>query len=193
MIGLRGRIADALSPSEAQHTRILRVLRDALPPEAMVMGDACQLAYTGAYQFPVAMPRRWHYAAGYCALGYAFPNAIGAKIANPDVPVLAIAGDGGAMFTIQELTTAAELKLPIPYIIWENGGLKQIQDDMRAGNVPRVGVDGINPDFLGLARAMHCLAVEPGSVEEFANAITEALSADRPTLILIHENAEWLT
>ncbi len=78
-------------------------------------------------------------------------------------------------------------------IVWENGGLKQIQDDMRAGNVPRVGVDGINPDFLGLARAMHCVAAEPGSAEGFASAVTEALAADRPTLILIHENAEWLT
>ena len=191
--GLRGRIADGLSSSEAQHMRVLRVLREALPLEAMVMGDACQLVYSGAFQFPVSMPRRWHYAAGYCALGYAFPNAIGAKIANPDVPVVAIAGDGGAMFTIQELVTAAELKQPIPYIIWENGGLKQIQDDMRAGNVPRVGVDGINPDFLGLARAMHCLAVEPDSADGFANAIIEAQSVERPTLILLHENSEWLT
>lgn len=189
---LKREIAGALTASEERHSLLLRILREALLPEAMVMGDACQLVYTGAFHFPVPMPRRWHYAAGYCALGYAFPNAIGAKLANPDLPVVAIAGDGGSMFTIQELVTAAELRLPIPLIVWENGGLKQIQDDMRAGNVPRVGVDGINPDFVGLARAMHCLAAEPDSAEEFVEAVAAALTADRPTLILVHENAEWL-
>jgi thiamine pyrophosphate-dependent acetolactate synthase large subunit-like protein len=189
---LRAEIAGDLTPSEERHTRLLRALRPALPPEAMVMGDACQLTYTGAFHFPVEMPKRWHYGAGYCPLGYALPNAIGAKLAQPERPVLAIAGDGGAMFTIQELVTAAELRLPIPLILWENGGLKQIQDDMRAGNVPRVGVDGINPDFLALARAMHCHAEAPGSLDMFAGAVTYALAADRPTLILVHEEAEWL-
>ena len=189
---VRSEIARALTPSEEQHTRLLSALRTALPAEAIIIGDACQLTYTGAFQFPVELPRRWHYAAGYCALGYALPNAIGAKLAQPEVPVVALAGDGGSMFTIQELLTAVECHLAIPLIIWENGGLKQIQDDMRANNVPRVGVDGINPDFAALARAMYCHAIEPQSLDEFAAEITNALAADRPTVIIVHENAEWL-
>ena len=181
-----------LTASEQRHTRLLAVLRQALPAQALVMGDSCQVTYTGAFRFPADLPRRWHYGAGYCPLGYALPNAIGAKLAQPELPVVAIAGDGGVMFSVQELVTAAELGLPIPVILWENGGLKQIRDDMRAGNVPRVGVDGINPDFMALARAMHCLAEEPETPEAFAGAVTRALTADRPTVILMHESAAWL-
>ena len=66
------------------------------------------------------------------------------------------------MFTVQELVTAAELNLPIPIIIWANGGLKQIQDDMKSRDIALVGVEGINPDFLALAHACGCHAEQAG-------------------------------
>ena len=96
------------------------------------------------------------------------------------------------MFTVQELITAAELKLPLPVVLWENGGLKQIRDDMNRGGFPRVGVDGINPDFSLLARSMHCHAEEPASMTDFQRAVQTALSSDRPTLITVHEGSTWL-
>jgi thiamine pyrophosphate-dependent acetolactate synthase large subunit-like protein len=96
------------------------------------------------------------------------------------------------MFTVQELITAAELKLPLPIVLWDNGGLKQIQDDMDRDGFPRVGVDGINPDFSLLARSMHCHAEEPSSISDFQRAIQTALAADRPTLITVREDSEWL-
>ena len=58
--------------------------------------------------------------------------------------------------------------------------------------MPRVGVDGINPDFPALARAMRCAFAEPASAEAFVRAVGDALAADRPTLILVHEEADWL-
>ena len=131
-------------------------------------------------------------AAGYLTLGPSLPGAIGAKLANPDTAVVTIIGDGGLMFTVQELVTAAEHRLPLPVIVWENGGYRQIRDGMRDGNVPRVGVDGINPEFLPLAAAMRCAFAEPTSRDAFLAAVTEALAADRPTLILVHEEADWL-
>ena len=96
------------------------------------------------------------------------------------------------MFTIQELVTAAELKLPIPLILWHNNGYKQIRDDMRAGNFPRVAVDGLAPDFEALAKAMHCHTAAPGSADELASAIGQALEADRPTVIIVPEESVWL-
>ncbi len=190
--GIKTAISNNLSLSEQQHVKLLNGLREALPDNAIMMGDACQVAYTGAFAMPVSHPRLWHYAAGYCTLGPALPDAIGAKIAQPDKPVVALAGDGGFMFTMQELVTAAELGIALPIIIWENGGLKQIQDDMRAGNVPRVGVDGINPDFPLLAKAMHCSSAEPRSMKEFQESLAVALAANQPTLIIVHENDDWL-
>ena len=141
---------------------------------------------------PVRAPRRWFYPAGYCALGNALPNAIGAKLARPEAPVVALAGDGGFMFTMPELVTAAELGLALPVVIWENGGLKQIQDDMDIRNIARVGVEGINPDFAALAKACHCHGTAPASAEEFESAFLEALEADRPTVIVVREGEDWL-
>ena len=189
---LRAEIADNLTASERQHARLLSVLHDVAPADTVWAGDACQLVYTGAFAFPTRAPRRWFYPAGYCALGNALPNAIGAKMARPEAPVSVLAGDGGFMFTMPELLTAAEAGLSLPVVIWENGGLKQIQDDMDIRGIPRVGVEGISPDFVALAKACHCHGVAPRDETEFRDAFRKALAADRPTVVLVREGDEWL-
>ena len=68
-------------------------------PETVVMGDICQLVYSGAFAFDVPRPRQWNYPSGLLHLGSGLPDAIGAKLALPDTPVVTIAGDGGFMFT----------------------------------------------------------------------------------------------
>jgi len=189
---LRRAIRANLSPGEARHCKALDVLRAALPVDTIVMGDICQLVYTGAFAFDVAQPKLWHYPAGYCTLGCGLPDAIGAKLALPERPVVSFAGDGGFMFTVQELVTAAELKLPLPIILWNNHGLKQIQDDMKSRDIELVGVTGVNPDFIALAEACHCAALRVRSANELHDAIDAALKADRPTLIEIDESDSWL-
>ncbi len=189
---IRGAIRNNLSVSEARHCKALEVLREVLPADTIVMGDICQLVYTGAFAFDVSMPKLWHYPAGYCTLGCGLPDAIGAKLALPERPVASFAGDGGFMFTLQELVTAAELELAIPIILWNNNGLKQIQDDMKRRDIELVGVTGINPDFLAPAEACHCAAQRVDSADALRGAVTAALAADRPTLIEINENDGWL-
>ena len=190
---VKAAVAGDLTVSEQQHSRALAVLRAALPDDTIVMGDICQLVYSGAFAFPVSQPRLWHYPAGYCTLGCGLPDAIGAKLALPERPVAVFAGDGGFLFTVQELVTAAELKLPLPIVIWNNGGLKQIQDDMKARAIPLVGVEGVNPDFLGLAAACGCHALRCDSGDRLAAAIEVALASDRPTLIELCEGDAWLS
>ncbi|MCP4992691.1 MAG: 5-guanidino-2-oxopentanoate decarboxylase [Gammaproteobacteria bacterium] len=181
-----------ISPAEAQHLKVLHALREALPGNTVFMGDITQLVYTGSFALPVEQPRLWHYPAGYCTLGCGLPNGIGAKLALPEYPVVVLAGDGGFMFTVQELITAAELGLSLPIIIWENGGLLQIKDDMNLRNIPPVGVAGINPDFMTLAKSMGCYGLKPDSMDTFTAAVTEALQADRPTVIELNQGAAWL-
>ncbi len=185
---IRAAILNHLSDSEARHCKALKVLRDVLPEETIVMGDVCQLVYSGAFAFNVAKPKLWHYPAGYCTLGSGLPDAIGAKLALPQTPVVTFVGDGGFMFTVQELVTAAELNLPIPIVLWNNQGLKQIQDDMAQRQIEPVGVTGNNPDFIALA----CYARKVDSANALTLAITEALQADRPSLIEINESDPWL-
>ena len=187
---IRRKIAGGLSDSERQHIAALHALAEVAPDDLVWSGDACQLVYTGAFAMPVHAPRRWFYPAGYCALGNALPNAIGARLARPDTPVAVLAGDGGFMFTMPELMTASDLGLPLPVVIWENGGLKQIQDDMDGRGIPRVGVAGSNPDFTMLARACHCHGVDVANLVELQRAFRRALKADRPTVIVCHENRD---
>ncbi|EBA04218.1 hypothetical protein RB2150_06943 [Rhodobacterales bacterium HTCC2150] len=180
------------APFEVQHMRALAHLRTATPADTMFCGDACQIIYTACFALPVSSPRKFTYPAGFCALGNGLPNAIGAKMARPDQPIMAIVGDGGFMFTMPEIIVAAENKMPLPILLWENGGLKQIRDDMDLRDISRVGVEGINPDFEMLAKACHCHAVRPQNGQAFEDAIKTAFQADRPTLIILRENDPWL-
>jgi 5-guanidino-2-oxopentanoate decarboxylase len=94
---------------------------------------------------------------------------------------------------VQELSTAANLKLPLPILLWNNDGLGQIRDDMIERNIPQIGVTPEeNPDYQMLATAFGCRALRPGSLREVAGALRAALDADRPTLIEVRQDATFL-
>ena len=189
---VRQRIIENLTVSEKQHMRLFSALVDQMPEDTFYAGDICQLVYTGAFGMNVSSPGCWSYPAGYCALGCGLPNAIGAKLAQPDRPVVCLTGDGGFMFTVQELIVASEEKLGIPIIIWENGGLKQIQDDMKSRSIPLVGVEGGNPDFIRLSESMGCDGIIAESLDHATETVLSGFSKDRPTLIIIREGEKWL-
>jgi 5-guanidino-2-oxopentanoate decarboxylase len=178
---------------EQQHQTLLNALRKALPKEAIVVGDSTQLVYTSTFSFPVEQPRSWIYPAGYCPLGHALPMAIGAKLASPSRPAVALVGDGGFMFTVQELATAVELELPLPIILWNNNGFGEIRDVMQTRDIPAIGVNHRKIDYANLAAAFGCRSEQPDSLDAFGTSITEALQARLPTLIEVHENSTWLT
>lgn len=181
-----------LNPVERQHKAVWDCLRAALPEDAIVMGDITQIVYTGSAVMPVELPRRWFYPAGFGTLGCALPDAIGAKIAQPEVPVVAVAGDAGFMFTVQELMTAAEMRLPIPVIVWNNDGYGMIRVGMDGAGMERVADSPMTPDFPALAAGFRCHSAAPQSAGDLATAVREALRADAPTLIVVNENAAWV-
>ena len=180
------------SPLERIHQSMWDAIRAGLPEDAAIFADMTQLAYTGCYAMPVERPRTWFHAGGFCTLGCAMPMAIGAKVAAPDRAVAAIAGDGGFMFTVGELAAAAELRQSLPIIIWNNDGYAQIRDGMTRRGIPPVGVNSQNPDFQLLARAFGCEGVRPGSLDDVTASVERALRTPRPTLIEVHQGAEWL-
>jgi thiamine pyrophosphate-dependent acetolactate synthase large subunit-like protein len=118
--------------------------------------------------------------------------AIGAKIGAPHRPVIAVAGDGGIMFTVNELATAAEERLALPVIVWNNDALKEIVDQMDQRQIPRIGVEPKSPDFLRLAESLGCHATRAASAEHLAQSVRNALVADRPTLIEVRQDSPWL-
>jgi 5-guanidino-2-oxopentanoate decarboxylase len=184
--------AASLTDLERRHARVWNVLRPVLPSDTIVIGDATQLVYSGTFAMPMDVERCWHYPGTYCALGNALPMAVGAKVGAPRRPVLAVAGDGGVMFTVNELATAVEERLALPLLVWNNDALMAIVEGMDERRIPRIGVEPASPDFPGLARSLGCHAVRPDGAEGLARAVAEALTADRPTLIEVRQDGAWL-
>jgi 5-guanidino-2-oxopentanoate decarboxylase len=182
----------ALTDLERLHLRAWRILRDALPADTIIMGDMTQIVYTGCFAMPMEVERCWHYPGNYCALGVALPMAIGAKIGAPHRPVIAVAGDGGFMFTVNELATAAEEGLALPIVVWNNDALNAIVEGMDLQRIPRIGVEPKSPDFLKLAESLGCHAIRPTGADQLSRAMRQALGADRPTLIEVRQDAPWL-
>lgn len=179
-------------PLRRKHMAVLDAIRAGLPADGMVFTDMTQIAYTGNHYYRCEAPRSWFHPNGFGTLGYAMPAAIGAKLACPKRPVAALAGDGGFLFTVQDLGTAVEQRLAIPIILWNNDALGQIAGDMAARGIPELGVKPRNPDFIALARAFGADAVRPESLGGLTDAIERAQSADGPTLIEVREDAPYL-
>ena len=189
---VRGEVRAAALPLRRKHYRALDALRAAVPANGAVFSDMTQIAYTGNTYYPCPKPRSWFHPNGYGTLGFALPAAIGAKLAAPERPVAALVGDGGLMFTVQELATAVEERLGVPVIMWNNDGYGQIRDGLVAKGVPEIGVNLRNPDHLALARAFGCQAIRPKDLASFTSAVGAAFAADAPTLIELREDADFL-
>lgn len=158
-------------------------LRDAMPDGAMIFSDMTQFAYGALEVWDMPRPGHWHHPNGFGTLGYALPAAIGGAVARPGQPTVAILGDYGLQYTLPELGTAVELGLPMPVLVWDNAELGEIRDAMVAAQIAPTAVVARNPDFLALARAYGAHATQPDSLSALQSALTEALAADRPTLI----------
>jgi 5-guanidino-2-oxopentanoate decarboxylase len=163
--------------------QVLAVIRDALPPETVIASDMTQIAYAANEIFQVFEPRSWLHPVGFGTLGFALPAGIGAKFGCPGKPVAVMIGDYGIQYTINELGTAAEHKLPLVILMWNNDALGQIRDDMVNKGIQPNAVTLINPDFQALAKAYRCAAEKPDSLKSLAQAIGRALKANGPTLI----------
>jgi 5-guanidino-2-oxopentanoate decarboxylase len=179
----RARIEQSFGPAVRARRAALDALRESVPADGVVFSDQTQIAYLGNYAYAADRPGSWFHPCGYGALGFALPAAIGAKIAQPTRPVLALAGDYGLQFTLQDLMTAVELELTLPVVIWNNAALGQIRDDMQAAGIPPTAVVALNPDFLALARACGAEGVRARDPAALARSIRQAFTRKGPTLI----------
>ena len=190
---LRAAVTAGASDLERRHLTALRILRDALPGQGFLAADLCQIGYTANVFFPMSVPRRYFYPAGYGPLGFATPAAIGVQLARPDLRGAVLIGDYGFQFTMQELGTAVELELPLPIVIWNNEGLGEIKEWMRRKNSPAIGVEPQNPDFKQLAASYGAGYARPDSEAAFRAAIKSAHAHRGPTIVEIREDAPWLS
>ncbi|MEL6619105.1 MAG: thiamine pyrophosphate-binding protein [Pseudomonadota bacterium] len=160
-------------------------LRHCLPPGTMIYSDMTQLAYTAKEVWDMDRPGHWHHPTGFGTLGYALPAAIGGAVARRGKPTMAIIGDYGFHYTMQELGVAVELGLPIPIILWDNGKLGEIEDSMTRAQIAPNAVVARNPDFCKLAEAFGAYAVAPKTLDEMQEVVRAAFDADGPTLVYL--------
>jgi acetolactate synthase I/II/III large subunit len=189
---VRARLESAWPPAWAPQRRLLNVLQQTLP-EVIIVGDSTQPVYSGNHLYEAHGTRSWfNSATGYGTLGYALPAAIGAKMAAPTRPVVALIGDGGIQFTVAELASAVEAKAPIIVLLWNNHGYGEIKQYMIKRGLPTIGVDIYTPDFLLIARGFGWLADRARSVEHLRELLTSAAASSGPTLIEVLEQDEFL-
>lgn len=181
---LRAAIDAGQAPLQRIHQAILGRVAAALPENAFISTDMTQLAYSGNYLFPSRAPRSWLHPTGYGTLGYGLPAGIGAKLGAPQRPGLVLVGDGGFLYTAQELATAVEeLDSPLVVLLWNNDALGQIRDDMLGLDIEPIGVLPRNPDFGGLGRAFGCTVQQPQSLDELERDLREGFVRPGVTLI----------
>ena len=173
---------DAERPGIAE---IVDALMYALPSQCQIFSDMTQFAYVGKETFTMEEPNHWHHPYGFGTLGYALPAAIGGKIGVGDAPVIAIAGDYGFQYTVQELGVAVELGLSLPIILWDNGKLKEIEDCMVNSQIAPNAIQALNPDFCKLAEAWGAHSAHPKTLGEMQDVVKAAFKADGPTLIYV--------
>ncbi len=190
--GWRAALRGAASARYTVETaRLVETLRAALPDDAIVVNDQTGINYWMEWRFPVLAPRTFLYPVGSATLGYGVPAAIGAKIARPERPVICVVGDGGFMYSVNELATAVKYRLPVVFLVMNDnryGAIKYLQEALFAGRWGEA--DLTNPDFPALARAFGTRGERVASVDALGAAIARALAADGPTVLELRMTIE---
>jgi len=189
---IRGEIRKFWDANMLVHQRLLDVLQAALPG-LVITGDSTQPVYSANIMYNPPRPRSYFTSAtGFGTLGYALPAAIGAKLAAPERPVVAIIGDGGLQFTLPELASAIEAKTPVTILLWNNQGYGEIRHQMASSGIPSLGVDLYTPDFLTVAKGYGCFAHRANSLEHLRALLQQVGQQVVPMLIEIQEGDAWL-
>ena len=183
MLKLRAAAARKMAFLEPQNS-YSRILRDELGEDGIAVMGMTQVAYAARVNFPVYKPRTCISSGYQGTLGYAFPTGLGVKVARPDVPVIAICGDGGFMYCAGELATAAQHGIPLVTIVFNNdayGNVRKMQ--IRDYDERVIASDLVNPDFVKLGEAFGANAFRAETEQQLRHAMRYGFKSDLPTLI----------
>ena len=143
-----------------------------------------QVGYYSRVNYPVYEPRTYMTSSYYGNLGYAYPVALGAKVAQPDKAVVAISGDGGFMFCSQEMATAVKYGINAVVVVFNDNAYGNVlRDQTNRFDGRTIGAELHNPDFMKLADAYGVRGVRVEGADNLESALSESLTIERPTLI----------
>ena len=177
---LRKRL-DKIAPQIAY----IEAIRAELPEDGIFVDEVTQLGFAARLVLPVYKPRTFLSPGYQDNLGWGFATALGAQHARPDVPVLAISGDGGFMFTANEMATAIRHRIPLVTVVFADGAFGNVRrtQQERFGNRV-IASDLANPDFVRYAESFGAAAERVSDAKALRAALRRAFARrDGPTLI----------
>ncbi|MBX2997793.1 MAG: hypothetical protein KF893_04735 [Caldilineaceae bacterium] len=185
MVGLKAEI-DAEFAKLSPQIDYLRLIREELPEEGLFVDELTQVGYVGRVAFPVYRPRTYITNGYQGTLGWGVATALGVKVANPDKPVLSVAGDGGFLFTAMELATAVQHKIATVTLVFNDGAYGNVRRMQKENYGNRViATDLHNPDFVRLTESFGAQGIRAQSFDDLRRAIRQGFASDLPTVIEI--------
>ena len=176
-------IAKKVSVLEPQRA-YCQALRDALPDNGVLVEELTQVAYASRLLYEARHPRTFITSGYQGTLGWGLATGLGVKHALGDVPVVSINGDGGFMFTVQELSTAVRHRIPLVTVVFDDaayGNVRYMQRNMHGNRV--IATDLANPDFVKLGESFGIMSLRARDPDGLRGAIEKALAANEPALI----------
>jgi acetolactate synthase-1/2/3 large subunit len=162
---------------------IIMALRQELPDDAILVAGVTNIGYWCNLAYPVRSPRTFLTSSYFATLGYAFPTALGAKVAAPDRPVVCVVGDGGFMYACAELATAVRYGINLITLVFTDNAFGSTKSDQQINFQGRVlGTDLNNPDFAKLAELFGVKGMK-ADPDQLGRALREALEARQPVVI----------
>ncbi|MFF1283517.1 thiamine pyrophosphate-binding protein [Streptomyces sp. NPDC058299] len=182
---LLARVADRIASQELTLEQdVLAAVRAALPADSPSFWDMTILAYWAWSAFDAQGPNTMHSAQGAGGLGYGFPAALGAATADPTRPVLAVSGDGGALYSIAELATARQYDLPVTWLIVDDGGYGILREYMTDTFGQATATELTRPDYVALAESFGVPGIRT-TPETLAQDLTKALATPGPSVVVL--------
>src|SRR5437867_1347636 len=169
--------------TQEPNSSILRSLRQGIPQDATVIAGMTQIGYFSRPFFPVYHPRTYITSSYSGNLGFEYPTALGAKVANPNRPVVMIAGDGGFMYYAQEMSTAVQQGINVVAVVFNDNAYGNVARDLDEHWGGKFAAELHNPDFVRLAEAYGAVGRRAKEPAEVGKLVADAIQMDRPVLI----------
>ena len=162
---------------------ILKSLREGTPENAILIAGMTQIGYYSRPCWPTYEARTYLSSSYSGNLGYEYPVALGAKVACPQRPVIAVVGDGGFMYNVQELATAVQQKINVIAVVFNDNAFGNVARDLDDWWGGSYGAALHNPDFMKLADAFDVHGMRAKEPTQVGALVREAIQLDRPVLI----------
>ena len=162
---------------------VLEGMQRGIPEDAFVAWDVTQLGWYARTHYQVNHPKTYIDSGYSFNLGYAFPTALGVKVARPDRPVVCVAGDGGFMFTSPELSTALKYGIDVVTVVLRNDSYGNVASDLDEAFGGAYGTDLHNPDLVRFAGSFGAVGMRADDPMELERLIPLALERRSPVII----------